>query len=56
MDIRLNFNSFWGGFDKENNVWVWLLRQNHNVILDDNITFFNNIKEKEINYDIENYV
>lgn len=35
MDIRLHFNSFWGGFDKENNVWVWLLRQNNNVVLDD---------------------
>jgi hypothetical protein len=35
MDIRLHFNSFWDELDKENNVWVWLLRQNHNVILDD---------------------
>jgi hypothetical protein len=35
MDIRLYFHEFWGDFNKNDNIWLWLLRQNHNVILDD---------------------
>ncbi len=34
MDIRLHFDNFWAGFDKNDNVWVWILKQKHNVILD----------------------
>ncbi len=34
MDIRLHFCDFWSGFDTENNVWTWLLRHNHNVVID----------------------
>ena len=34
MDIRLHFSDFWRGFDTEDNVWVWILKQNHNVVID----------------------
>lgn len=35
MDIRVSFGDFWDGFDPNNNIWVWILRQKHNIILDD---------------------
>ena len=35
MDIRVKFGDFWNGFDPNNNIWIWILRQKHNVILDD---------------------
>jgi len=35
MDIRLKFTEFWGGFDPNDNVFTWSLRQKHNVIIDE---------------------
>jgi len=35
MDIRLYFHKFWDTFDKYDNVWVWILKQNHNVTVVD---------------------
>lgn len=35
MNIRLNFNNFWNTFNKEDNIWIWALKHNHNVVLDD---------------------
>ena len=34
MDIRLHFDDFWGGFDVNDNIWLWILKQKHNVIID----------------------
>ncbi len=36
MDIRLAFVDFWTDFTPEDNVWIYLLRQNHNVVIDNN--------------------
>ncbi len=33
MDIRLKFHDFWPNFNKEENVWTWLLRQKNNVVI-----------------------
>jgi|TARA_B100000700_G_scaffold320694_1_gene418460 hypothetical protein len=35
MDIRLYFHEFWGGFNKQDNFFVWILSQNHNVTVVD---------------------
>jgi hypothetical protein len=34
MDIRLHFDGFWNGFTPNDNVFVWVLGQKHNVIID----------------------
>lgn len=34
MDIRLHFDDFWGGFNPNSNIWIWILKQKHNVVLD----------------------
>lgn len=34
MDIRLHFDGFWGGFNPNDNIWIWILKQKHNVIID----------------------
>lgn len=34
MNIRLVFTGFWSGFNKEDNLWIWILKQKNNVVLD----------------------
>jgi hypothetical protein len=34
MDIRLHFDNFWGGFNPNDNIWIWILKQKHNVVID----------------------
>jgi len=49
MDIRLHFDSFWDSFDVNDNIWIWILRQKHNVIIDSlnpNLVFTTDINAK----------
>lgn len=34
MEIRAHFDDFWEGLNMEDNVWIWILRKKHNVVLD----------------------
>lgn len=34
MDIRLHFDGFWNGFTPSDNLFVWVLSQKHNVVID----------------------
>jgi hypothetical protein len=34
MQIRLAFGDFWSDFNKQDNIWIWILSQRHEVILD----------------------
>lgn len=49
MDIRLHFDGFWRGFDMNNNIWTWILRQKNNVIIDyhnPNLVFTMDLQKK----------
>ena len=35
MNIRLHFDGFWNGFTPHDNLFVWVLSQKHNVVIDD---------------------
>jgi hypothetical protein len=34
MDIRVHFDNFWSGFNPNSNIWIWILRKKHNVVID----------------------
>lgn len=49
MDIRVHFDNFWNEFNIHDNVFIWILKQKHNVILDKinpNLVFTMDLKKK----------